>query len=99
MIVHFLDDWDVGASTPCNHISGVYAMLGGWTLSVTFLSQTEMACGGRRSILEGRFVFALEAADRYTLDENVLMLYDIWGSYKVKLSPLPAVVETDWQPQ
>ena len=99
MIVNFLDDWGVGAGTPCNSYGGVYGMAGGWTISITFLTRTEMACFGRRGTLEGRFIAALETADRYTFDDDVLMLYDIWGSYKVKLSPLLAVVETDWQPQ
>jgi len=86
MTIQFFQDTRIDAITPCNDYTGTYSINKNRSLAIEWYTWTEMACMGRRGILEGRFIKALNGVSVYDVSETRLTLYDSDRNYVVELN-------------
>jgi heat shock protein HslJ len=86
-LIFALDEMRVSGSGGCNRIAGTFAIEGDH-LRFSPIAGTMMACPSGME-QEGRFIRALEKADRYLIEVSHLQLLDKTGAVLVEFQAVP----------
>ncbi len=84
--LQFDEDYKVLARTTCNTYWGTYEINEDGSLSIVFLTWTEIVCAERRAFLEGKFISTLIKITDYEVTENQSTLSNGARQYVVHLS-------------
>jgi heat shock protein HslJ len=71
----------ISGDTGCNTFEGAYILPDGQTISVDYLSATEIFCGGRAFEIEQAYLSALWSVESYELAGNTLRLFSNASGY------------------